>query len=270
MAIRTLLIDADIFIFRVASSQETPIDWGNGIHTLHADEQSAKSDFDSYMDRLRDELKGDRLVLAMKDKENWRRTVLPTYKANRQGLREPLIRGAMMEYARSKYDVFSRPTLEGDDILGILATSRVIVKGEKIIVSIDKDMKTIPGLSYNPDKSELGIVETSEAEADYRHMFQTLTGDATDGYSGCPGVGPKKAQEILTPIDNGLLGPGANWMWPAVLAAYAKAKLSPEVALQMARVARICRVTDYDFKRKEVILWQPPRPSATATTPSAP
>jgi len=110
-------------------------------------------------------------------------------------------------------------------------------------------MKSVPGKSYNPDKPDFGIVETSEADADYFHMFQTLVGDRTDNYGGCPGAGPVKAERIL--------GLGRAW-WSSVVNAYAEAGLSEEVALTMARVARICRASDYDFKRKEVILWTPP------------
>jgi DNA polymerase-1 len=47
-------------------------------------------------------------------------------------------------------------------------------------------------------------------------------------------------------------------MWPKVVEAYAKKALSEDVALQMARIARICQRDDYDYKRKEVILWTPP------------
>ena len=46
-------------------------------------------------------------------------------------------------------------------------------------------------------------------------------------------------------------------LWAAVVATYEKAKLSEGDALTQARVARILRASDYDFKRKEPILWQP-------------
>jgi DNA polymerase-1 len=42
-----------------------------------------------------------------------------------------------------------------------------------------------------------------------------------------------------------------------VTSAYASAGLSEDVALMNARVARICRADDYDFTKKEVILWEP-------------
>ena len=47
-------------------------------------------------------------------------------------------------------------------------------------------------------------------------------------------------------------------MWAAVIEAYAKQKLSTEVALSQAQVARICRASDFNFKTKKVIPWTPP------------
>jgi DNA polymerase-1 len=103
----------------------------------------------------------------------------------------------------------------------------------------------------------------SEPRADYWHMYQTLTGDSTDGYPGCPGIGPVKAEKIL---EGGYVvdDPGAvktfnvNLAWGHVVAAYEKAGLSEAVALENARVARICRASDYSIKTKEVRLWTPP------------
>jgi DNA polymerase-1 len=45
--------------------------------------------------------------------------------------------------------------------------------------------------------------------------------------------------------------------WEIVVSAYRRAGLGEEAALVNARVARICRYTDYDFKEKKVKLWNP-------------
>ena len=37
----------------------------------------------------------------------------------------------------------------------------------------------------------------NEKEANYFHMLQTLTGDPTDGYKGCPNIGKVTAEKIL-------------------------------------------------------------------------
>ena len=38
---------------------------------------------------------------------------------------------------------------------------------------------------FNPAK-DTQVTNISQWEADYNHMMQTLTGDQTDGYAGCP------------------------------------------------------------------------------------
>ena len=93
-------------------------------------------------------------------------------------------------------------------------------------------------------------------------MMQTLTGDATDGYVGVPGCGPKTAEKILQKaLDEGT--PWANpkqlreIYWKHVIAAYDKAGFGEEEALVQARVARILRAEDYDDIQKKVILWTP-------------
>ena len=241
----TALIDADILAYQAAAAVEQPIDWGDGLWTLHAFEDEAIAQFDGQIVKIKEDLKADRLVLAFSDKENWRKGVLPTYKSNRAGVRKPMLLKFLREYAEKHYEVFVRPTLEGDDVLGILATHKSKIPGEKIIVSIDKDFKTIPGKHYNFSKGE--HFEVTEEEANYWHLYQTLTGDQTDGYAGCPSIGPKTAEKLLAD----------SAMWETVAKAFESKGLSEEVALEQARVARILRACDYDFSNKQVILWEP-------------
>jgi DNA polymerase-1 len=137
--------------------------------------------------------------------------------------------------------------LEADDVLGILATEPT--NEERIIVSIDKDLLQIPGKVSRDGKT---YEEISEDEANYWHMMQTLTGDSTDGYSGCPRVGVKTAQKILGDhIQVPLLD-----LWMRVLAAYAKVGYSTDEALAQARVARILRHNDYNKETGGIKLWQ--------------
>jgi DNA polymerase I len=177
---------------------------------------------------------------------------MPTYKQNRKKTRKPITYRPLMEYVHETCDTYERETMEGDDVLGILATHPTLIPGEKIIVAIDKDMQTVPGLHLNYEKArktgDYEPFEVTEDQANRFHFTQTLTGDVTDGYPGCPGVGPVKAAKILD---------AAEEPWPAIVAAYEKAGLSEAEALRNARVARICRASDYDFKGKKVILWSP-------------
>lgn len=281
---RTLLVDGDTLIFSASSSTEQPIQWNEYLWTLHGDLDEAIEKFDSQLDEIAENLKADRVVVALScdEHERWRHKVMPDYKANRKKNRKPVTYGPLREYCEETRETYIRPTLEGDDVLGILATHPRLIEGEKIIVAIDKDLKTIPGLLYNYDKArgaedhEAFIQEITEEQADRFFYLQTLAGDVTDGYGGCPGVGMSTAEKlldggrVLEPYDHTITRgprkgeverrwkPGAEGTpWEIIVSAYRKAGLGEEVALMNARVARICRHTDWDNDKKEVILWKP-------------
>ena len=224
-------------------------DWGDGLWTLHAQEEPAKAFLADRVQSLVEAVGADELIIALSDKTNFRNTILPTYKANRKGIRRPMLLPILRDYLRENYEVFERPGLEGDDVLGILSTWDQL-KGTKVIITKDKDFNTIPCNVYFAHHPDDGIKSVSEEEADYFHMVQTLTGDATDNYKGCPGCGPVKAEKVLTADPDKAL-------WEKVVAAYVKAGLCEEEALVQARCARILRACDYDFKKKEPILWTP-------------
>ena len=84
-------------------------------------------------------------------------------------------------------------------------------------------------------------------------MQQTLTGDATDGYPGCRGVGPKS--KYVAALAE---APSLREMWKVVLEGYASKGFTPEDALVQARCARILRATDWDFAERRPRLWTPP------------
>lgn len=271
---RTLLIDADVTAYQCAASVETAIEWEDGYWTWHCNEDEVKAAIEAQIETFMDALDGDDYKLCLTDSErNFRLDVLPTYKSNRKSVKRPLVLKSIKEWMIEEKGAYFRPRLEGDDVLGILATWKHL-KGEKVIVSIDKDLRAIPGL-YVRDL-ETGIVEISEEEADRWHMIQTLAGDPTDGYSGCPGIGLERAKQAveemtkLVPYEHTLTrGPRkgevetrfkeepTDNLWDVVVSRYEAAGLTEEDALQQARVARILRASDYDFKNKEPILWTP-------------
>jgi DNA polymerase-1 len=241
------LIDADILVYQAATLAEKPVDWGDGLWTLHAYEEEAQALFQAGLTKILDGVETDKFVLAFTDTHNFRKDVLPTYKSNRVGVRKPMLLKFLRDWATKKYGSKVMVGLEGDDVLGITATDERD-QDIYIVCTIDKDLKTIPAAHYNFGKDESFLIDT--AEADRFHMIQTLTGDTTDGYKGCQGVGIKTAEKIL----DGKVG---YEMWEAVVKAYEKAGLSEEEALVQAQVARILRASDYNFETNEVILWQP-------------
>jgi DNA polymerase-1 len=243
---RKLLIDGDILIYKIATMNEIDTHWGNGLWTLHCDENTCKSQVDSTIDDLLEDLNADDYVIALTDKTNFRKDVLPSYKDNRKQKRKPMVLNALREYVVKEHKAVIYKGLEADDVLGILATTPH--NDERIIVSIDKDLKQIPALISRDGRT---VEKISKKEADYWFMVQTMAGDSTDGYSGVPKVGVKTAEKILGDNNVPLLE-----LWKKVLATFDKAGYSKKEALQQARVAHILTNKDYNKKTGKVKLWQ--------------
>ena len=234
-----LLIDGDIIAYKAAASAETPINWGDGLWTLHSFEQDVEIRLCDQIDKLLDEAPVQDCVVALSDRENYRKELASYYKANRKDVRKPMLLQWAREYLIEKYNTIIYRRLEADDVLGILSTANT----DTIVWSEDKDLLTVPAKHWINGE----VVTVTEEEANYNFFFQTLVGDSTDNYSGCPTVGPKTANKLLS---NGC-------RWDKVVAAYESKGLSEEVALENARLARILRNGEYDTDTGEVKLWMP-------------
>jgi len=132
--------------------------------------------------------------------ENFRKDILPTYKANRIGARKPAHLNACKDYIRSRYGEVSEDGLEADDLIGIRAHQLMKAGTPYEIVSNDKDMKTIPGEYYNwVDETETVSTVTEAMKFFYA---QCIAGDTADNIPGVAGLsinnkGTGKAQKII-------------------------------------------------------------------------
>jgi DNA polymerase-1 len=226
------------------------IRWDEWINTLHLEIADVKDLIGGRVANWQQLTGHSDVVMCFSDYPTFRHDLVPEYKANRIGKRKPLGMRDVRRWVQDDYPSRSCRGLEADDTMGLLSTGRVYP--DPIIVSVDKDMRTIPGQLLQADE-----VETIHpAQALRSWMTQTLTGDNTDNYPGIKGVGPVKANQILG--EAGTLPE----MWDKVVAAYQKAGLGMKQALSNARMARILRVGDYDFKTGEVRLWDPDRDPA--------
>lgn len=249
----TLLIDADIVTYANARKGQRTYDFeDDGDPAVCLDDIAmVQESADREITDLMAKFETENVILCYTDTDgNFRKRVLPTYKAGRPPKPEHYY--PLRDWLSAKYRTYLKPHLEGDDIMGILATHPTIVPGEKIIVSLDKDMKQIPGKLYNPGKKTLRTI-TAEEGAEFFYT-QVLTGDPVDVYKGCPGVGPKRAAVLLSHAWTASRCPP----WSIVVDAYAAKGLTEADALVQARVAKILQHTDYNFRKKEPILWTPP------------
>ena len=245
---KVLIIDGDILAYQIATNNEIETNWGDGLWTLHSDEKACKSQLDLVIEDLGANLSADDYVVALTDKNNFRKDVLPTYKSNRNSKRKPLVLKAMREHIMEKHNGVMWKNLEADDVMGIMATEPATME-ERVLVSIDKDMRTIPcTLSNDGSTTE----EIPEKLANYNFMLQVLTGDKVDGYDGIEGVGIKTAEKLIKKYTNVQL----KDLWKIVKGIYKEKGYTEKEALQQARVAHILRHGEYNKKTGKVKLWQ--------------
>jgi 5'-3' exonuclease len=249
------LLDGDIIAYQAASVGTKEIDWGDGDGAVPTSDLpgALETAFKLVEDWTR--LAGCKQPLVCFSSRvgaNFRKMLDPTYKAGRGD--KPVLYWDVVDAIEKRFDCQRIEGIEADDVMGILGTSNRL--GDTVIVSLDKDLATIPARVFNPAKDRRPR-PIATAAADYTWMTQTLTGDPSDGYKGCPKVGPINAAKILAES-----GVQLGAMWSAVVAAFAAKDLTEDDALLQARLARILRRADYDRAKGTIALWHLTTPEA--------
>ena len=244
-----VLIDADILVYRAIASVEREVEWEPDVWTLTTDLREAREAFADMLDLLLQKAKTTKYQLCFTHAENFRKDIYPEYKSNRSSQRKPMGFKPFREEIIYKHPSITKPKLEADDVVGILATKP---GADFIIYSQDKDLKQIPGKHLVDGE----IITVTKEEGDLFHLKQTLMGDAVDGYPGCPGIGTKKADRILESVED------MDLVWETIVDVYAKAGLTEEDALVQARMARILQWENWNKETQEVILWNPKKRSS--------
>jgi len=236
-----MLVDADYVVYKSCAGAETEIDWGDDVILVTSKFSEAYANVRRDLLKIINNFLWDvpELILFFSDSVNFRKSIQPSYKGHRNR-KKPCGYKRVINRLKDEYKVVIMPTLEADDALGIYATQNP----GSVICSPDKDMRQIPGRLF--DMSELMNVEESEGKK--WHLIQTLAGDQTDGYSGVPGIGVKRAATLFEE---------KGYSWKTVVEAFADKDLSEDVALENARLAKILTADDYDFDKQQPILWSP-------------
>lgn len=251
---KTLLVDGDIIAYTCSAVTDVSVDWDDdGTKSKYGNEEQARAQTIKTLNDLKDLLDADRVIVCLSDpsRRYFRHDIYPDYKKQRTHGTPPCDLSAVKQMLRDGiggFETKSVATLEADDVMGIMMTHPTMVEGEKVIVTSDKDLNQIPGMHYNTRTGKSADVWPMEADVFF--YLQALMGDTTDGYPGCPKIGPVKATKILSEVV------GVE-TWKAIVSTYAAKGFDEQYALTQARVARICQHTDYDFINKKVKLWTP-------------
>lgn len=191
--------------------------------------------------------------------KNFRRMFWPEYKKHREDFKSPDSMPIALEtiYAVENTSVRCVDHLEADDLIGMLVSS-----GQAVGVTVDKDLRQIPGWHWNPDKESEPLLVSGE-EADKYFYQQWMTGDTTDNIWGLWKVGPAKAKKFLEKH------PQEEWdtkimeMYQDEDWAKRPEEKRPldmfrkDFALAQARCVRILRHGDYDKDNNTINLWCP-------------
>ncbi len=238
---KTLFLDGDMLAYRAAFSNEVETKWEDSIWTLHTDVNASLAYCDDFIESMCKKFNTEDYFVAFSPKTNFRYDLFPAYKGNRKNKRKPLALTELINQVRKRHPFMMYNEMEADDLIGIMCTQD---PENTIALSGDKDFATLPITWYNYLRDELTTL--TEEEANRNHLIQTLTGDATDGYRGLTGVGPKTAVKLLDKH---------GWNWRGVVAIYKSKGFGEKHALLTARLAYILRTEN--FKDGKIILWQP-------------
>ena len=235
-----LLIDADFIVYKSCAAVETEVDFGDDVILVTSNFSEALAATNRELTKIKNKFGTfSEMILFFSDSINFRKQILESYKGHRNR-KKPCGYKRVINALRKEYKVIIKPSLEADDAMGVYSTKYP----GNCIVSPDKDMKQIPGQLYNLDE----VFTVSKEEGAKRHLIQALAGDQTDGYSGVPGIGVKRATSLFE--EDG-------YSWKTVTKAFTDKGMTEYDAITNARLARILTSDDYDFKNKRPILWTP-------------
>lgn len=202
MADTLYLVDTFSLVFQVFHAIRQPMTGTRGQPT------NAVFGFTGDLQHILKDKKPTHLIVAMESPEPGERLeIYPEYKANRDEMPDelrpqiPMVLEVAEGYG---IPIVSCPGWEADDVIATLAKQAEADGFEVRIVSSDKDMRqliTSKVKMYSIRKKrfmdEAALAEDWGIRPDQVIDFQSLVGDSVDNVPGVPGVGPKRAQQLL-------------------------------------------------------------------------
>jgi len=192
---RYVFVDADSILYRAAYKAEN-------------DSQM----FKRYRDRLmyiKAQTFATDIFVAVKGFDNFREKLDPEYKAQRPTLPDDLRERLRNCHAYAKEQgAVQCDGYEADDQVRMWAYEADQENIPWAIAGMDKDLLQIPGTHFDysgsenkplPEENKWHFI--TPEEGDFRFASQLLTGDTVDNIKGIKGIGPKKAEKLLTGLN---------------------------------------------------------------------
>lgn len=238
-----LLVDFDPTVYKASSASEEELEFSPEVTVVTGDFRRAKQIVEQEIRNLYNRFDTDRAIFFLTSSTNFRKEVDPTYKGNRLK-RKPAGYRKLKEWAKTQFHCLEQEGLEADDLIGIEVTGGH--HENFVLCSPDKDMEQFACRIWN---GRLEFTQSPE-KAELKRWHQALTGDPTDGYVGIPGVGPKKADAILSKVKDGKY-------YEAVRDAFIQAGYTEEDAIRNIRLATILTSDLWNPASKAPILFTP-------------
>uniref|UniRef100_A0A7V3PUL5 DNA polymerase I n=1 Tax=candidate division WOR-3 bacterium TaxID=2052148 RepID=A0A7V3PUL5_UNCW3 len=205
MVVETLvLIDAHSVLYRsYYAFIKSPLRNSRGLNT------SAIFGFAKTLRKVLDELKPDFCAVVFDAPgKTFREERYAEYKAQRPKTPPELLQS--IPYAKAIVEawglkIFELPGFEADDLIGTITKLGVENGLKVVIVSSDKDLlqlvKNDVVIVYEPYKEKFyhaaDVKDKLGVEPEQIPDFLALAGDSVDNIPGIPGIGPKRAQQLL-------------------------------------------------------------------------
>jgi len=240
----TLIIDIESYVYQACTSCKTIVPMEKGEKNKFVeiyDLRLGQEYINNIIQQFKDKFICGSVVLVIGDKNNnFRKGLNPMYKSARGS--KPLMYDKLIDWMVGEHNVVSLPTLEADDICRIVYEDDDNFKGEKLIITIDKDFYSVPCNLYRDNPKDRVVVQVTDTDARLNEFVQVVMGDKTDGYSGIPNFGEKKARDFIT----------LTTTWEDIVKLYIANKTTEEEAIMNYNMAHIVGKDDYDIKTYKV------------------
>lgn len=174
------LIDGDIICYRSAASAEKD------------DQEIALIRASRTLQDILSVTDASDVAIYLSGTANFRKEIYPEYKANRLKLPKPKHLNAVKEFLILQWGAEVTDGYEADDALGIEAGP------DRVVCSIDKDLRQVPGTHYN---FVTGVFDTVDELEGWRSFYyQLILGDRGDNVPGFDGKMRVKWPGFLCPI----------------------------------------------------------------------